>query len=588
MSDAVIFTDSSMPPEGRRTKVRQPLGALAYLDIVPDNGGIILNLSEDGLAFQAVAPLHDQKQVQLVIQLPHSEIRLETIAEIVWLASSSRQAGVRFVNMPADACLRIREWIESQSPSPADAPSPIGLEPPRTATVDEIGSPSPHEDSSSDSRQQKWFSLMSEFEEKFAQQEESSSVPLEEKPENVPESVSPVAHDAPFVPPRPEIAPWPSAQRTMPEAIARPALMPSHETSGLRSTGGKSPRERPFLQQADLDEPGNGSEYVATSEFNKREEARPRSSDTDRASMTNLRPNIPAVESDLTLLRAAVVQSGPQAKGNESKPKGPTRRRESVRDQVALVVVFALFSVLCFGIGTWVGHLPIGEADQEAPANVPTLKQSNVAASGLVAQPNSPTVGVSLRGDAKRDETRIHSARTDRARLRGSVISSMSTEAQSPAQPRAVLETQSPASHLQEMPTPTVFSSDQHANTAHSNGTAELSPVDLSSENSSPQVIDGYVLRPSDRYNPCHLTYRVDPVYPLQAQQQGIEGNVKIHVVIAADGTVQSEKLISGPPQLVPAALDAAKYWRYLPALLNGQPVPTEKDVEIAFHLPSH
>ena len=99
-------------------------------------------------------------------------------------------------------------------------------------------------------------------------------------------------------------------------------------------------------------------------------------------------------------------------------------------------------------------------------------------------------------------------------------------------------------------------------------------------------MVDGYTLKPSDRFNPCHLTYRVEPTYPPEAQRKRIEGVVKIHLVIAADGSVQSEQLISGPGPLVSAALDAAKYWRYFPALLNGQAIPTETDVAITFRLP--
>jgi len=55
---------------------------------------------------------------------------------------------------------------------------------------------------------------------------------------------------------------------------------------------------------------------------------------------------------------------------------------------------------------------------------------------------------------------------------------------------------------------------------------------------------------------------------------------------IGADGTVRSMKLLSGSPLLAPAAMDAANYWQYLPALLNGKPVETDQDIEIDFRLP--
>src|SRR5207249_660322 len=42
-------------------------------------------------------------------------------------------------------------------------------------------------------------------------------------------------------------------------------------------------------------------------------------------------------------------------------------------------------------------------------------------------------------------------------------------------------------------------------------------------------------------------TSRVEPVYPEEAKRQGVEGTVKLHVVVGRDGTVQSAEPISGP-----------------------------------------
>jgi TonB family protein len=102
----------------------------------------------------------------------------------------------------------------------------------------------------------------------------------------------------------------------------------------------------------------------------------------------------------------------------------------------------------------------------------------------------------------------------------------------------------------------------------------------------SQRVVAGLTLKPSDRFNPCYLAYRVEAAYPMEALEQRVEGVVKIQQVVGADGRVRSVKLLSGPAILAPAALDAARYWRYLPALLNGQPVETEQDIEIGFRLP--
>jgi TonB family protein len=77
----------------------------------------------------------------------------------------------------------------------------------------------------------------------------------------------------------------------------------------------------------------------------------------------------------------------------------------------------------------------------------------------------------------------------------------------------------------------------------------------------------------------------VEPFYPRDAVQQRVEGTVKIHAVVAQDGHVKNLKVVGGPPSLTSAALDAAQYWRYIPALRNGEPVESEEDINIEFHL---
>jgi len=83
----------------------------------------------------------------------------------------------------------------------------------------------------------------------------------------------------------------------------------------------------------------------------------------------------------------------------------------------------------------------------------------------------------------------------------------------------------------------------------------------------------------------ARLTNRVQPVYPREARDQKIQGTVMLHVIIGTDGTVQQIQVVSGPPLLVPAAIDAVKEWRYGPTLLNGQPVEVDTQINVAFSL---
>jgi outer membrane biosynthesis protein TonB len=56
-------------------------------------------------------------------------------------------------------------------------------------------------------------------------------------------------------------------------------------------------------------------------------------------------------------------------------------------------------------------------------------------------------------------------------------------------------------------------------------------------------------------------------------------------VVIGTDGTVRQLSVISGPPELVQAAIDAVKQWRYIPTTLNRNPVEVATQVDILFSL---
>jgi TonB family protein len=81
---------------------------------------------------------------------------------------------------------------------------------------------------------------------------------------------------------------------------------------------------------------------------------------------------------------------------------------------------------------------------------------------------------------------------------------------------------------------------------------------------------------------------KVQPIYPSDAKAARIQGSVVIAAIIGKDGSVQSERLISGHPSLAPAAMDAVKQWKYRPYLLNGQAIEVDTQVTINFTLASN
>ena len=83
------------------------------------------------------------------------------------------------------------------------------------------------------------------------------------------------------------------------------------------------------------------------------------------------------------------------------------------------------------------------------------------------------------------------------------------------------------------------------------------------------------------------LLKQTRPVYPADAQAAGIEGTVLLRAIISKDGTLLNLSSISqsADPELVQAAIDAAKQWRYQPTLLNGQPVEVITTITVNFRL---
>jgi TonB family protein len=69
---------------------------------------------------------------------------------------------------------------------------------------------------------------------------------------------------------------------------------------------------------------------------------------------------------------------------------------------------------------------------------------------------------------------------------------------------------------------------------------------------------------------------RVQSQYPRAARQKKVEGEVMVSAVVGANGRVQEVTVISGPPELHDAAVDAMKKWRFKPFQLDGRAVEVE------------
>jgi protein TonB len=83
------------------------------------------------------------------------------------------------------------------------------------------------------------------------------------------------------------------------------------------------------------------------------------------------------------------------------------------------------------------------------------------------------------------------------------------------------------------------------------------------------------------------LLHRVEPVYPEEARQQGIQGSVVLDLHIGKDGAVQRVDLISGPALLAEASTAAVKQWQFKPHSVGGNQVEMQTRTTLSFTLPT-
>ncbi|MGH9162219.1 MAG: TonB family protein [Vicinamibacteraceae bacterium] len=76
----------------------------------------------------------------------------------------------------------------------------------------------------------------------------------------------------------------------------------------------------------------------------------------------------------------------------------------------------------------------------------------------------------------------------------------------------------------------------------------------------------------------------VDPVYPAELAEAGVEGRIDLKARIDTSGAVTGIEVLGSPhPGLANAAIEAVSQWQYTPTLLNGAPVEVEMDVMVTF-----
>ncbi len=541
MSTPSFHSEESPRSPERRRFIRQRVRSLAYVDVVPNNGGIVLNLSENGLALQAVNPF-DQTRVSLRIQPPKSRKRIEASAEITWISESKREAGLQFLELTEEARSEIAEWVDAE----ADIGERPPLNDPRAPSAPQ---PPPKQIVAEPARlREKWSAMLenslSEItltnQEVSANSVNSPAVRNEPKsqpdaappkrfvsaPANTPASNVTVIHqpatnrtDAPVIAPTPSTVVSRVVEFPAPELHVPAAEELFREVSPPASTDFKiKPAEAPAAVA-----PAMYSELreVFAHRFRK-----------------------PLVVAALSACAAIISLVA----GMEIIRQRPTTSPTKLNAQRAVQV----------------------PDTASAPPLAPnTWSRTSASQSGTSQRATEHTTLGAIASAVRRKVSKMRYDQDAQPTHRAENEDSAAAKFASPIE-SAPLRATIPAQNVSVASAPTL----------------PVAPV------TSPRLVTGSPEidppPPADpqRRSDCYLLYRVEPLYPREAKAHHIEGTVMIHLQIGADGRVQALRELSGPSLLVPAALEAAREWRFIPALFNGQPIAAEKDVSIVFQLP--
>jgi TonB family protein len=577
----------SVPASDRRAHPRQRIRSLAYVHLGESNGGIVLNISESGIAVQAAEALDaDEGPLAMRIEIPRSRKRLEVTGEIVWVGESRKEAGLRFVDLSEDALKRIRSWMaREESPGTATEESEEQVEAPiraaearaesvvtseslpdredRVAEAEELAAQDEAESGEIDALAD--GDQAADFAEQFEDESEDvSAVEAADEPVEAAEDAAVTMEASAGATKEPVVAePVTREEEDRARTIAPPVLtfekkpqVPISAFSGISGTHGAPA----FAVAAAPPAPA-------------------RYSTSDAAA---------------TLFPAPRVAAEPAAAND-----GWKSFRVQLQSGWFLAALVLLLATISFVAGMAVRRGALNGVMSDVDDAV--QPKSAPPAGNLAANSNGNGAGAAA-ATAPAKPLQIEIVDLENHRWTIPAASGANSVRQTPVNEAAAPDDGAPsapsASNLTNRNSRKGSSSaDGMAAAAKPAAplTLSLPETPISASGSIAIRATGMVPLPTgeaesgQHARSLHigeLIHWVEPVYPPDARQARLEGTVKLHVVVGANGEIQSFRTVSGPESLAQAAMIAVREWRYRPTLLNGKAVETQEDVTFVFRLP--
>jgi TonB family protein len=596
---------ASVPASDRRARPRQRIRSLAYVHLGESNGGIVLNVSESGIAVQAAEALDaDEGPLPMRIEIPRSRKRLEVSGEIVWVGDSRKEAGLRFVNLSEEALKRIRSWmVREDSPGTASEENEEEVEGPVVSAAEARAESVVSSEASAD--REDGVAAAGEL----AAEEQEASDEIDEAAEGGDSAVE-------FA----EEYEGESEVESVVEAADEP--VEAAEVAAVTMNASAGATKEPVVAEPVARKEENRARTIAPPvlTFEKRPQV-PISAFTAisgthgaPAFAVAAAPPAPARHSaghaPASLFAASRVAAEPAAA--DGGWKSFRVQLQSGWFLAALVLLLATISFVA-GMAVRRGALNgvMGDVDEIVqPKSAPAPSSGNLTGN-LAATPNGNAAGAAA-ATPPAEPLQIEIVDLENHRwtipaASGANRSDASAVRQTPANDGASPDASAPASSGSSASNLANRNSGQGASSSESVPAAaaakpsaplmlSLPETPISASGSIAIRATGMVPMPAGEVESGQqarnlqigqLTNMVEPVYPPDARQARLEGTVKLHVLVGANGEVQSFRTISGPEALAQAAMIAVREWRYRPTLLNGKAVETQEDVTFVFRLPN-
>ena len=568
----------------RRIRSRWKPVSLLYVELDGSNGGVVLNISETGLAMHTAQTVLQDSVSSLCFKLPPSRERIVARAEIAWKGETHKQLGVRFLDLPEAARLEIQRWIQADS-GPRRLPEKVRPISPRKVlpiVSPALPAPPPADPeaapprASGDGEEARYpISTAMAFARREAHESERaaaraaagakgaagasavtapptparsartgtgshpapSSIPAESTVVNPP--VAPARAKPAAMPPAamaaraliPTVLPLgPEAESAHERGMAAQAAAQHSQRSRRRLLAGAALTLVSFLLGLAV---GGRSRTSAAREFFAE-----LVKDWD-AAVAYTAPNRTVAPEQARAGKAAGAEkvspgNAPPEQAAESKPAPQPAAKPS---------------------------------EPRNPPSLPTGVRSTPAPARTVARSKSGT-----------NSNPVPAARAQDSAAAEGAISPPAPGAESAAAKPIAEEslTASPPRPAAEPATPAPVAGDITGTVSvHSRLRAIRIPYELR----FPNALQNEGLQAGE------LLSGEPPDYPQEALRARVEGTVNLRAVIGRDGRMVSVEVVKGPPVLAAASLAVVRGWRYEPTLLGGEPVEWEEDITVVFHL---